>query len=120
MSQKTSQLEMSSSARPFYPGVMLLLFSGLALGIGYAVHLYGFGGWVTLALAGLTLFAAGSLSGNWRRFAWPALALALTGALVCAFGLPAQLGPGNSVAALLNLAIIVSLLATAVLIFRAM
>jgi hypothetical protein len=118
--QKLSQLEMSSHVRPFYPGVMLLVFSGLVLGIGYGVHLFGFGGWGTLALAGLSLFAAGCLWGNWRRFAWPAVALAVVTAVMCAIGLPAQLGLGNSVAVSLNLAIIVAQLVTAVLVFRAM
>lgn len=117
--QKLLQIKMNSNVRPFYPGMMLLVFSGLALGIGYGVHLYGFGGWGTLALAGSSLFAAGCLWGNWRRFVWPTMALAVAGAVMCAAVLPAQLTPGNFVAAAMNLAIIVAQLVTAVLIFRA-
>ncbi len=96
----------------------LLTVSGVALIIGYLWHLAGFGGWMTLAVAGASLLAAGALRGNQSRFAIPAVVVAVEGAILCTMALPGQLGTGEIIAAIANLAIITMSIAAAALILR--
>jgi hypothetical protein len=96
----------------------LLFASGVMLNIGYLLHLSGFGGWMTLALFGASLFAAGAVWGNTRRFALMAVAIALIGAILCTMALPGQLRINATPAAAFNLAVILSQLAVVFLILR--
>ena len=96
--------------------VILLFGIGVALGIGYLLHLAGFSGWMTLMIAGVTLFVAGALWGDIRRFAWLATAVALFGALMCTTALPAQLQAQQLAAFSVNLGIILSQVAVVIII----
>lgn len=108
----------TSSPRWFAPA--LLLVSSLVLGVGYSMHLAGFIGWMTLLIAGATLFVAGGLWGDLRnsRFGWLALGVALFGAVMCLSGLPAQLRGADMMAAGANSVVILSQVIAAVLIWR--
>jgi uncharacterized membrane protein (UPF0136 family) len=97
---------------------VLLTVSGLALIGGYLLHLGGFGGWLTLAVAGASLLAAGALQRNQARFAIPAVVVAIEGAILCTMALPEQLGQGEFIAAVANLAIISAAITAAVFILR--
>jgi uncharacterized membrane protein YjjP (DUF1212 family) len=97
---------------------VLLTVSGVALVSGYLLHLAGFGGWLTLAVAGASLLAAGALQRNQARFAIPAVVVAVEGAILCTMALPDQLGQGEFIAAVANLAIISAAITAAVLILR--
>jgi len=96
--------------------VALLMVSGMALIVGYLLHLAGFGGWMTLAVAGASLLAAVTLRGNQARFAIPAVVIAIEGAILCTMALPDQLGHGEFIAAVANLAIITTFITAAALI----
>ena len=96
----------------------LLTVSGVALVLGYLVHLAGFGGWMTLAVAGASLLAAGALRGNQARFAISAVVVAIEGSILCTMALPGQLGQGEFIAAVANLAIITTSITAAALILR--
>ncbi len=96
----------------------LLTVSGVALIIGYLFHLAGFGGWMTLAVAGASLLAAFALHVNQARFAIAAVVIAIEGAILCTMALPDQLGNGEFIAAVANLAIITTSITAAALILR--
>ena len=96
----------------------LLFAGGVTLGVGYLLHLAGFGGWLTLVIAGASLFAAGGLWGDLRRFALLAVVVALTGAALCTTALPDQIRASALTAAIANLGIIIGLVAAAVLIWH--
>ena len=98
--------------------VALLFAGGIMLGVGYLLHLTGFGGWMTLAIAGVSLFAAGAVWGNLRRFALLAVVVAFFGAVLCTMALPGQLQIQATPAAALNLAVILSQLGAVLLIMR--
>ncbi|NCF68613.1 MAG: hypothetical protein GWP61_21850 [Chloroflexi bacterium] len=95
----------------------LLFAGGVSLGVGYLLHLAGFGGWLTLVIAGASLFAAGGLWGDLRRFALLAVVVALVGAALCITALPDQIHDSATLAAAANLGVIISLVAAAVLIW---
>ena len=97
---------------------LLLALVGIGLCVGYSLHLAGFAGWMTLAVAGASLFAGVAL---WRypsRFLIPAVVVAIEGAILCTMALPNQLGSGEFIAAVANLAIIAALITAAVVILR--
>jgi hypothetical protein len=98
--------------------VALLTVSGVGLVVGYLLHLAAFGGWMTLAVAGASLVAAVVLRGNQARFAIPAVVVAIEGAILCTMALPDQLGHGEFIAAIANLAIITTFITAAALILR--
>jgi hypothetical protein len=97
---------------------VLLFAGGIVLGVGYTLHLAGFGGWMTLAIGGASLFAAGAVWGNLRRFALLAVGVALFGAILCTTALPGQLRSSATAAAAVNLGVILSQLAAVFLIMR--
>jgi hypothetical protein len=97
---------------------VLLAVSGLTLIIGYLLHLAGFGSWLTLAVAGASLLAALALQANQARFAIPAVVVAIEGAILCTMAVPDQLGHGQLIATLVNLAIIITSITAAALILR--
>ena len=96
----------------------LLTVSGVALVIGYLLHLAGFSGWLTLVVAGASLLAAGGLRRNQARFAIPAVVVAIEGAILCTMALLDQLGNGEFIAAVVNLAIIAISITAAAVILR--
>ena len=96
----------------------LLAAGGITLIIGYLIHLAGFAGWLTLVIAGASLFAAGGLWGNLRRFALLAVVVALVGAALCTTALPDQIRANATAATAANLAVILSQIAAAVLIWH--
>jgi hypothetical protein len=98
------------------PGLLALV--GVGLVVGYILHLAGFYGWMTLAVAGASLLAAGALWRNLSRFSIPAIVVAIEGAILCTLALPGQLNNGETLAAVANLAIIAALIAAAALIQR--
>lgn len=61
--QKESQLEMRSQFVSFYSGVIFLVFSGLALIIGYRLQPLGFGGWGDAEAGRVKSFCGGQLVG---------------------------------------------------------
>ena len=98
------------------PGLLALV--GVGLVVGYSLHLAGFAGWMTLAVAGASLLAAGALWRNQSGFSIPAIVVAIEGAILCTMALPDQLGKGEGIAAVANLAIIAALIAAAAMILR--
>jgi uncharacterized membrane protein (UPF0136 family) len=116
----TSQTRTNQSIDSFKLGTPagLLTVSGLALVCGYLLHLAGFGGWLTLVVAGASLLAAGALRGYQSRFAIPAVVVAIEGAILCTMALPDQLGHSEFIAAVANLAIISTSITAAALILR--
>lgn len=96
----------------------LLFAAGIAMGVGYIAHLAGFSGWVTLVIAGASLFVAGGLWGDGRRFALLAGVVALIGAAMCTTALPAQFDNREVAAAAANVGVIVSQLGATLLIWR--
>ncbi len=118
-SAATGSFDPASKLLAREPMPAILLFAGgTALGVGYILHLAGFGGWMTLAIAGASLFAAGAVSGDLRRFALLAAGVAITGAILCTMALPGQLRSRATIAAAANLAVILSQLAAVFLIVR--
>ena len=96
----------------------LLFASGIALGVGYTMHLAGFVGWVTLVIGGLSLFAAGALWGDLRRFTWLAVGVILIGVVLCTSALPDQLRANAMFATAANLGVILSQLTAISLIWH--
>jgi len=96
----------------------LLVVGGITLGVGYLIHLAGFAGWLTLVIAGASLFAAGGLWGDLRRFSLLAVVVALAGAALCTTALPDQVRANATAATAANLGVILSQLAAAVLIWQ--
>jgi hypothetical protein len=96
----------------------LLALAGIGLGVGYSLGLAGFAGWMTLALAGASLLAGGALWRDQSRFWIPAVVVVIEGAILCTMALPDQLGNGAFIAAVANLAIIVTLITVAAVILR--
>ena len=97
---------------------LLLALVGVGLCVGYGLHLAGFAGWITLAVAGVTLLAGGAL---WRypsRFSTPAVVVTIMGAILCTMALPDQLSNAEFIAAIANLTIIAILITAAALILR--
>jgi hypothetical protein len=86
------------------------------LGIGYSMHLTGFTGWLTLVIAGASLFTAGALWGDIRRFASLASGVAVVGAALCLSALPVQLHANATGAAVMNFGVIFCQLAAFILI----
>ena len=116
-SQNSTNLERGKNSVTRGIAPALLFAGGIGLGVGYLLHLAGFGGWMTLVIAGATLFAAGALWGDLRRFALLAVVVALTGAALCTTALPDQINSGAMGAASANLGIIISQIAAAILIW---
>jgi hypothetical protein len=98
------------------PGLFVLV--GIGLIVGYSLHLAGFAGWMTLAVAGASLLAAGVLWRNRSGFSIFAIVVAIEGAILCTLALPGQLNNGENIAAVANLAIIAALIAAAAMIQR--
>ncbi len=96
----------------------LLVLVGIGLVVGYSLHLVGFASWMTLAVAGASLLAAGALWRNQSGFSIPAIVVAIEGAILCTMALPNQLDNGDIIAAVANLAIIAALIGAAAMILR--
>lgn len=97
---------------------VLLALVGIGLVMGYSLHLAGFASWMTLAVAGASLLAAGALWRNRSGFSILAIIVAIEGAILCTLALPNQFDHGEIVSAVANLAIIVGLIGAAAMILR--
>ena len=103
----------SQSAEPNHTPLFLLLLTALGLGVANHYQLAGFLGWPPLGVAALNVLAAGLLLEHSRRYSWLSILIALASAVLCAWGLPAQLDAQTFFAAAVN-AVVVTLELTAV------
>lgn len=97
---------------------VLLALSGIGLVVGYSLHLAGFKGWMTLAVAGASLLSAGALWRNQAVFSILAVVVGIEGAILCTMALPNQLENGEIIAAVMNLVVIAALIGAAAVILR--
>lgn len=97
-------------------GLLALVVVGLV--VGFILLLAGFSGWMTLVVAGASLLATGGLWRNQSRYSIPVIVVAIEGAILCTLALPGQFDNGETIAALVNVAIIATMIATAAKILR--
>ena len=81
----TRNLNHNQPQIPTWIAPFLLFLSGIALIAGYNMHMVGFIGWATLAIAGASFFVSGGLLGEAykRQFIFLALGVAIIGTLMC-------------------------------------
>jgi hypothetical protein len=111
-------MSIMQNRQEIYGTAGLLALVGVGLVVGYSLHLAGFTGWMTLAVAGASLLIAGGLWRNQSGFSIPAIVVAFEGAILCTLALPDQFDNGEIIAALANMAIIATMIATAAKILR--
>ncbi len=115
---RTQNKMMINHVRPLHLSASVFLaLCGIGLGIGHSLHLASFTDWVTLAVAGSSLFAAGALWSNRYYFSILSLIVAIGGAILCTSALPGQFDNHEYIAAVANLAVIVTQVSAAVLIW---